>query len=126
MADRDGERVGRVVRRRRCVEPQDRLHHALHLGLLRPAVAGDGELHVRRGVLSAADAGERGRDDCGAARLPDRERGAGVDADKRLLDCDGGRPLAVDELFHAVVDLQQALFRPLGRGGFPAPEVDRP
>ena len=39
VADRDGERVGRVVGARQLVEPEDRLHHPLHLPLVGAAVA---------------------------------------------------------------------------------------
>ena len=89
MADADGQRVGGMVRRRRSIEAEDRLHHPLHLGLLGAPVAAHGLLDAGRRVLSALDSGERGRDEDGASRLPDRERGAGVDADEGLLDRDG-------------------------------------
>jgi hypothetical protein len=42
VADRDRERVSGVRRRRRRLQPEDRLRHLLHLLLLRPAVAADG------------------------------------------------------------------------------------
>ena len=38
---RDGQRVGRVVRRRRRVEAEQQLHHLLDLRLLGAAVADD-------------------------------------------------------------------------------------
>ena len=67
------------------------MHHPLHLRLLGAAVAADGLLHARGRVLSALDAERRGRDEHGASRLPDGERGAGVDADERLLEGDRTR-----------------------------------
>src|SRR5215217_9220470 len=75
VADRDCERVGLVRRRRRDLHPQDRLHHPLHLRFLGAPVAADGLLDVRRRVLHAPDPGARGRDENGAAGLPDRESG---------------------------------------------------
>ena len=88
VADRHGERIRGVMRRRRLFQPQDRHHHPLHLRLLGPAVAADRLLHVRGRVLNALDAERRGRDEHGAAGLTHGERGAGVDADEGLLDGD--------------------------------------
>ena len=63
----------------------------LHLILVGAAVAADRLLDARRGVLGALDAGGRGRDERGAARLPDGERDAGVGTDEGLLQRDGVR-----------------------------------
>ena len=57
VADRDGERVGGVVRRRQRLQPEDRLHHPLHLRLLGAAVAAHRLLDARGRVLGALDAG---------------------------------------------------------------------
>ena len=48
MADRHGERIGRVVRLRNRVEAQQHLHHLRDLRLLRAAVADDRALDLRR------------------------------------------------------------------------------
>ena len=64
-------------------------HHALHLSLVSAAVAADRLLDPRRRVLGALDAGRRGRDERGAARLPDGERDAGVGTHEGLLERDG-------------------------------------
>ena len=73
------------------VEREDRPHHPLHLPLVGAAVAADRLLDAGRRVLGALDARRRGRDEHGAARLPDGERDAGVGTDERLLERDGVR-----------------------------------
>ena len=72
-------------------------HHPPHLSLLGAAVAAHGLLHPRRRVLGALDPCGRGRDERGAARLPDEERDAGVGTDERLLERDGVRPVLRNE-----------------------------
>src|SRR5579862_1403972 len=124
VAYRNGERVGRVVRRRQLVQPEDRLHHPLHLRFLRPAVAGHRVLHRRGRVLGAGHAGLGGRDEHGAARLSDGERGAGVDADEGLLEDDRIRVELGDEPGHAVVDRLQAELGALAGGRRPPAVVE--
>ena len=51
MTDRDGERVGRVVRRRHRGEAEQQLDHLLHLLLLGAAVADHRALDLGRRVL---------------------------------------------------------------------------
>src|SRR5262249_33318336 len=111
-------------RRRRRLQREDRRHHLLHLLLLRAAVAADELFHARRRVLSALDAGVRGRDHDGSARLPDGERGAGVDADEGLLESDRIRPMRLDEGGDAVEDRLQAQLEALRCGRSPPPVVD--
>ena len=126
MADRDGKRVGGVRRCRLVLEPEDHLHHPLHLLLLGAAVAADHLLHAGRRILSAPDPGVGGRDHDDPARLPDGECGAGVDADERLLDCDGIGLMKRDELDDGVEDRLQTQLGAFGRGRFPPPVVDGP
>ena len=104
MADRDGERVRRVRRLRLGLEREQHPHHPRHLALVGAAVAADHLLDARRGVLGARDPGRRGRDERGAARLPDEERDAGVGTDERLLQRDGVRPVLADERGDSVED----------------------
>src|SRR5947207_7180478 len=112
------------MRRRRRAQPEDRHHHPLHLSLLGAAVAGDRLLDPGRRVLSALEPERRGRDEHGAARLPDGERGAGVGADERLLEDDRARPEVLDQLGDPVEDrLQPQLGAALGRR-LPPPVVD--
>ena len=61
MTDRDRERVGGIVRRRRRVEAQQQPDHLLHLRLLGAAVADTASL-ISPGVYSAT-----GRPACTAA-----------------------------------------------------------
>ena len=122
MADRDREGIGRVRRRRRLDEPEDRLDHPLHLLLVGATVAADRLLDARRRILGAGHARARARDEHGAARLTDGERGAGVDADERLLERDGIRRMLGDERLDAVEDrLEAELLRLVG--GRPPPPV---
>jgi hypothetical protein len=108
------------------LERQDGLHHLLHLLLLGAAVAADGLLHARGRILSALDAGVRGRDHDGSARLSDGERDAGVGADEGLLERDGIRTVLLDERRDPVEDRLQAQLWALRRGGSPPPVVDGP
>src|SRR5262245_9520491 len=126
MADRDGERVGGVVRRRRAMQPEEDPHHALHLRLLRPAVAADRLLHARRCVLDALDACDRRGDEHGTPRLSDGERGAGVGSDEGLLDGYGVRLVLRKELLHSLEDRQEALRRAVCRARLPAPVGELP
>src|SRR5207245_10731232 len=90
------------------------------------AGAADRLLDARGRILGALDTGLGGRDEHGAARLPDGERGAGVDADERLLEGHRIRGVLGDQSRHAVVDRLQPQLRALaGRCG-PAPVVDSP
>src|SRR5438874_10304651 len=58
----------------------------------------------RRRILGALNALERGRDEHGAARLPDGERDAGVGADEGLLEDDRIRRVLRDERRHSLED----------------------
>src|SRR5581483_8130167 len=81
---------------------------------------------ARRRVFGALDARARSRDENGASRLTDGERGAGVDADERLLEHDGIRRVALHQRGDSLVDGPQPELRALPRGGSPPAEVDRP
>ena len=98
----------------------------VHLLLFGAPVAADHLLDAGRRILSALDSRVSGRDHDGPACLPDGECGAGVDADERLLDCDGIGLMKLDELGHGVEDRLQPCLRPLGGGCFPPPVVDGP
>ena len=115
-----------MVRLGRLREPENRLHHPLHLRLLGPPVAAHGDFDVRRRVLSALDAGDCGGDEDGAAGRSDRERGARIVADERLLERHGRRGVQGDEAAHAVEDRLQAQLRTLRGGGAPAAVADCP
>ena len=90
------------------VDAEDELHHPLDLRLLRAAVAADGLLDVGGRVLSGRDAGGCAGDEHGPARLPDRERDAGVGADERLLQRHRIRGVLGDEPGHPVEDRLEA------------------
>ena len=126
MADGDRQRVRGVRGRRLGLQPEDRLHHPLHLLLLGPAVAADHLLHACRGILSALDAGVRGRDHDGPARPSDGECGAGVGADEGFLEDDGIRRVRLDERGDRVEDRLQALLGTLCGVCLPPPVVDGP
>ena len=73
MADRDRERVRRMVGLRHLCEPEDRLDHLLHLLLLGAAVAADTLLTVA-GAYSERPRRRSHRDEDGPAGLADGER----------------------------------------------------
>src|SRR5207244_10791091 len=91
VADRDGERVGRMMRCRQLGQTENDLHHALDLRFLRASVAADRLLDRRGRVLGALEVMAGAGDEHGAPSLPDEERGAGVDAAERLLERPGLR-----------------------------------
>ena len=101
--------------------PEDELHHPLHLRLLGAPVAADRLLDVRGRVLSGRDAGAGARDEDGAARLPDRERDAGVGADVRLLQRHRIRRVLGDEAGDPVEDRLRAASPGAARRASPAP-----
>jgi zinc protease len=126
VTDRDGQGVGLVRRRRLGLEREDDSNHPSHLPFLRPAVAADRLLHARGGVLGALDPGGRGRDERGAAGLPDEERDAGVCTHERLLECDGVRRVLRNELQHSVEDRSEPFRRAVPGRGAPAPARQAP
>ena len=113
-------------RPRLVVEPEDQLDHALHLPLLRPPVAAHRLLDACRRVLGALDSGFGGRDEHGAARLPDGERDAGVGTHVGLLERDGVGLVLRNELPNSLEDRQQPHVEPLPRGRPPAARPHRP
>ena len=76
MADRDGERVGGVMRRRIDLEPEDGANHPLHLRLVGPSVSAHGLLDGRWRILDARNVEIRAGDERDAARLADRQGGS--------------------------------------------------
>ena len=101
MTDRYGERVGGVIRRRDLIQAENCLHHPLYLSLVGAPVAAGRLLDPRRRVFEALNAGQRGGDENGAARLPDRERDAGVGADEGLFERNGVGLFSGDQLAHS-------------------------
>ena len=69
----------------RRAQPEADLHHALHLRLVGAAPAGDGGLHLVRGVLHDLAAERRGLGQGQAAGLPDAHGRAHVDLEEDLL-----------------------------------------
>jgi hypothetical protein len=71
---------------RRRVEPEQQLHHLLHLLLLGAAVADDRALDLGRRVLDDGQPGLHGGQHRHAARVPELERAAHVAGVKEVLD----------------------------------------
>ena len=94
--------------------------------LLGAPVAAHRLLDARRRVLSALDSGGGGRDEHGAARLPDGERDAGVGTHVGLLERDGVGLVLRNELPNSLEDRQQPRVEPLPRGRPPAARRHRP
>jgi pSer/pThr/pTyr-binding forkhead associated (FHA) protein len=126
MTDGDGERIGRVRRRRLDAQPEERLHHPLDLCLLSSPVAAHGLLDPRRCVFGAFDAGHGACDEHGSPRLTDRERDAGVGADVRLLERDGIRGVRLEQPGDALEDRLQPRLGAFACAGPPPAVVDRP
>ena len=96
VADRDRERVGRVVRRRHGRQAEDQLHQLLHLLLLGAPVADDRALDLGGRVLEHRHARFDGRQHRDAARVAELERAAHVHRVKQILDRDAVRPALGD------------------------------
>ena len=120
MADRDGERVRLVRGRRLGLEREQHANHPSDLALVRPAVTTHRLLDARRRVLGACDPLRCGRDEHGAACLPDEERDAGVGPDERLLQRDGVRLVLPYEVADPVEDRPEPVLRALSCAGRPA------
>ena len=97
MADRDGERVGGVVRRRDGRQPEQQLHHVLHLRLLRAAIADDGALDLGGRVLEDRQMRLDGGEHRDAARVSELQRAADVCRVKQIFDRDRVRTALLEE-----------------------------
>src|SRR5687768_2883232 len=122
MADRAGERIGRI-RRGVARKRKQALHHVLHLLLRRVAIADDRLLDLQRGVFRDRQAGEHCGADCRAARLAERERGLGVRVHEYFLDCDFARAVRRDHFLEPVEDGLQPR-RQIAAAGFDAAARD--
>ena len=107
MADRQGERVRRVVGTRDGLELQKPPDHVHHLPLFGKAVADDRLLDLHGRVLKERyPALRRGAED-DAARVCDGDAGGDVVGEKQLLDRDGLRPELRDQLLHIALELHE-------------------
>ncbi len=125
VADGDGQRVRRVVGRRRLAERQQRLDHAADLVLRGAAGPADGALDLLGRVLRAGDRGLPGGEQDRAARLPDREGRARVDAEVEALQRDRVRLVLGQQLGHARVQGGEAQRWGDARAGPDDPAVQR-
>ena len=116
MADRDRQRVGRVVRRRQRRQAEQQLHHLLHLVLLGAAVADHRALDFGRRVLDDRQPGFDGRQHRDAARVTELERAAGVVRVKQIFDGDAVGPALREEHGQPGVNLQQLFGKRRRRG----------
>ena len=107
MADRQGERVRRVVGTRNGLELQKPPDHVHHLPLFGKAIADDRLLDLHGRVLKERyPALRRGAED-DAARVRDGDAGGDVVGEKQLLDRDGLRPELRDQLLHIALELHE-------------------
>jgi eukaryotic-like serine/threonine-protein kinase len=120
VADRDGERVGGMVRPRYLVETQERLHHPLHLVLVGVAVPADGLLDPVRRVLGRPDARPCAGDENRPSGLADGKRRPGVGADERLLERDDVGLASRDQRGHELEQPAQPLLDTAAGPGRPA------
>jgi hypothetical protein len=88
MADGDGQRVCGIVRRRHDGEPQNQLHHLLHLVLLGAPVADDCAFDFGGRVFDNRQASLDGREHCDAARMTQLERAPDIVRVEQIFDGD--------------------------------------
>ena len=125
VADRDGERVRRMVGAGQVGQREQRLHHPLHLLLAGPARSAHRALDLLGRVGEAGDAALPGGQHDHPAGLPDGERGARVRAEVEVLDGERGRRVLVQERRHAGVDGGQPRAGIQPRRGLYHPAVER-
>ena len=109
VANRDGERIGRVVRLRDRVEAQQHLHHLRDLRLLGAAVADDGALDLRGRVFDHHHAGLDRGEHRDAARVPELQRAARVDRVENVFDGDALGPVLGEQRRELAVDDRQLI-----------------
>ena len=102
------KRVGGVCGGR-AGEPEEPLHHLLHLHLLRVTVADHGLLDLERGVLGDRQARVNGSADRSASRLAERERRGGIDVDEDFLQRDLLGAVLADDFSQSREDRLQAV-----------------
>ena len=112
VADRHGERVGRVVGGRRRVKPEDRGHHPQHLSLVGAPESAHRLLHLGRRIPCRVEPGEAARGEHRAAGLADREDRARVGADVEILERGRVGRVPGDELGDPLVDGREPVRRP--------------
>jgi len=86
VADRDGERIRSVVRRRQLLKPKQQLDHLLHLVLFRTAVANHGALDFCRGVLRHWTTCFDRREHRDASGMPELQSTTDIDGVKHVFD----------------------------------------
>ena len=108
VADGKGQRVGRVVRARHRLEPQQVARHVHHLTLFGQTVPHDGllDLHGRVFIDRQLHLLNRAEDDAAAMRHGDA--GRDILAEKQFLDRNLVGLHVPQELLHLRLDLQQA------------------
>jgi hypothetical protein len=118
VADRDRQRVGRVVGAWHMLQREQHLHHPPDLVLLRAARAADGVLDLLRRVGEARQPALAGREHHDATRLTDGERARRVATEVDVLHREDGDRVLVEQLADAPVDVRQAdLHRSFRPGG---------
>ena len=91
VANRHGQRICGIVRRRHLVQSEQQLDHLLHLPLVRTAVSHDGALHFGRRVLEHFATGFDRGENRDAARVTELERASRVGRVEQILDDDALR-----------------------------------
>src|SRR5207253_2802049 len=115
MANRDRERIGGAVRRRRGTESEQQLHHVSHLLLLRTPVADDRALDLRRRVLDDLASGLDRREHGHTARVTELERAAHVGRMKQILDGHAIRSMRDEQRRQFSVDAGEAMREAVAR-----------
>jgi len=116
VADRHGERVGDIMRRRDSLEAEQQLHHLLDLRFLRSTVPDHGALDLCGRVLVDAQSCFGGGEQRHAARMSELQRAANVSRVKDVLDRHAVRPAFREQRHEAGVNVLQS-FRE-SRGGW--------
>ena len=117
MADRQGERVRRVVGTRDGLELQKPLDHIHHLPLFGKAIADDRLLDLHGRVLKHGHAGLCPCQQHNAAPMPHMDGGGDIGVEKELLHRHGVDGVAAHKLLKEIENLQQPLRELLaGRG----------
>ena len=109
MANRDGERIRRIVRRGSSREPEQQLDHLLNLMLFRPSITDNGALDLGRRVLEDRKLDLDCREHGDAARVPELERTSTVGRKEDALESDAIGPTVGEQIREAMVDGEEFL-----------------
>src|SRR5512140_2712832 len=125
MAERYRHGIGRVRRPGQRAQPEELLHHELHLLLGGAARTDDGVLDLRRRVLRDRDVTQGTGEHRGAPRVPEHHRGPDIVRVEDRLDRERVNGVPLEHFLDALEDLAQPDGQGLARLGPDHPALQK-